>query len=71
MKDAAGKKIDEMKAAGRTVNYTKDNFAAECQYIDYATLKKHVQSAAASPHRIAKWTLTLAISLVTIAANMA
>lgn len=43
VREAAGKKIDELKAEGRRFNYTKDIFKGKCEWIDYTSLKKELQ----------------------------
>ncbi|KAE9580458.1 hypothetical protein CGMCC3_g3371 [Colletotrichum fructicola] len=43
VREAAGKKIDELKAKGRKFNYTKEVFQGKCEWIDYTSLEKELQ----------------------------
>lgn len=43
VREAAEKKIDELKAEGRKFNHTKEVFQGKCEWIDYASLKKELQ----------------------------
>lgn len=41
--EAAGKRIDELKAQGRKFNYTEDSFRGGCEWIDYTTLREELK----------------------------